>query len=109
VNVITTHDTASKNRNRVTRIVNGQISIIRDSIEWTNVGDHPAAVEDAPLETALFGGLGASLCSDFHGRGGIDIASFSRDRVSATMLAKSLSNFDESSRLIRRISSLMES
>ena len=45
MNVITTQDAASKNRNRVTRIANGQVSIFRDSIEWTNGGDHPVAAK----------------------------------------------------------------
>jgi hypothetical protein len=53
--------------------------------------------------------LGVSLCSDFHGLRGIDIAFVSRDLASATILFKSLSNLAASSRLIRRISSLMMS
>jgi hypothetical protein len=40
---MTTHDAASKSRNRVTRIANGQVSIIRDSIEWQNDYRHLVA------------------------------------------------------------------
>jgi hypothetical protein len=49
VNVITTHDAASKNRNRVTRIANSQISIIRELIEWSNDRHHPARARKATI------------------------------------------------------------
>ena len=71
--------------------------------------DHPVVGEDAPMDAASFGDLGALLGSDFHGRGGLETVFVSRVRVSATILARSLSNFDASSLLILRISSLMVS
>ena len=74
-----------------------------------NALDHPAAGEDAPLETALFGGLGTSLCSDMIGRGESLIAFRCLARASAAIRRTSFPCTAASSCLIRSISSLMES
>ena len=73
-----------------------------------------AAITQSPpinydLDSRPTGDLGAALCSDFHGLRGIEMVFVSRDFASATILFKSLSNLAASSRLIRRISSLIVS
>lgn len=77
--------------------------------DCTNGSDHPAAGVDTLLETGLFGGLGASLCSDMIERGGRLIAFRCLARASAAPRRTSFPCTAASSCLIRSISSLMKS
>jgi hypothetical protein len=82
---------------------------------------HPARLDTGRVASTYPGGISTrlsinhfqsarpTLCSDFHGLRGIEMVFVSRNLASATILFKSLSNLPASSRLIRRISSLIVS